>query len=238
MSSRSLPYAHACIRSMLSNCVENVHLRLIADDRDEQKLLEQETAKYAVSQKSIIEVIAQEDVSDRLADRFPGLDGLRALHDGHPCWRKIVDPIVLSAEDDEIIVTDPDLYFPNQFDFEPTEESGVKMMRQGPNCLYPPEAVRMAFDAGIRLANHVDIGVAQLRSGAVDPEYLDWLGRILATGQFRKFMHIEAIVWSAIAMRIGGRHLDPTVWRCWERGRVKRLACKPSAAAISWVSTP
>lgn len=224
MSSRSLPYAHACIRSMLSNCVEKVHLRLIADNHDERKLLESETANYAVSGQSVIDVIAQEEVSDRLADTFPGLDGLRALHEGHPCWRKIIDPIALSASEDEIIVTDPDLYFPNQFDFEPTDDSGVKMMRQGPNCLYPPDAVRLAFEKNIRLANHVDIGVAQLRAGAIEPEFLDRLGRFLATDQFRSYMHIEAIIWSAIAMRIGGYHLDPKVWRCWERGRIKRLA--------------
>ncbi|MFN3218445.1 MAG: hypothetical protein ACE367_18275 [Acidimicrobiales bacterium] len=224
MPSSALPYAHPCIRTMLANSVEPVHLRLIADDAAEQRILAEETARYIVPGRAEIDVIDEAEVADRIASQFPGLEGLRGLHAGHPCWRKIIDPLALSEPDDEIIVADPDLFFPNRFDFEPTPADGVMMMRQGPNCLLPPDAVRMAFDQGVRLANHVDIGVAQLRAGAVDP---DWLNRVvsdLVAERFHPFMHIEAIVWSAMAMRMGGRHLDPSAWRCWERGRAKRLA--------------
>ncbi len=224
LSSRSLPYARLCIRTMLNNCVEAVHLRLLVDDRAEQALFEQEMQTMPVPERSRIEIIAKEEVSDRLHERYPGLEGLRQLHEGHPCWRKIIDPLVLSDAEDEIIVADPDLLFPNRFTFEATPRDGVMMMRQGPNCLLPPEAVRATFDLGVRLANHVDIGVAQLRAGVVDPEWLDGLARGLDVARFRPFMHIEAIIWSALAMRVGGHHLDTNVWRCWERGRVKRLA--------------
>lgn len=224
MSSRALPYARHAIRTMLANCTEPVQLRLIADDAEDQKILAAETAPYMRPGQAEIAVIPEAEVAQAISDRFPGLAHLRALHDGHPCWRKVIDPLALSDPEDEVIVADPDLFFPNRFDFEPTPRDGVMMMRQGPNCLLPPAAVRTAFDQGLKLANHVDIGLAQLRAGAVDPEWLDWAVRDLAVPAFRPFMHIEAIVWSAMARQIGGRHLDPRAWRCWERGKLKRLA--------------
>lgn len=223
MSSKALPYAGLAIQTMLANSDQPIHLRLIADDAAEQEILAAGTAGFATPE-SRIEVIGKDEVSDRLADRFPGLSGLRALHEGHPCWRKITDPLALSDPDDEIVVVDPDLFFPNRFAFEATPGTGVMLMRQGPNCLYPPAAVRAAFDQGLKLANHVDIGVAQLRTGAVDPDWLDRVAVGLDLARFRPFMHIEAILWSALAMRFGGRHLDPSAWRCWERGKLKRLA--------------
>jgi hypothetical protein len=39
-------------------------------------------------------------------------------------------------------------------------------------------------------------------------------------------MHIEAIIWSALAMRLGGSHLNPTTWLCWRRSHWKRLLQK------------
>ena len=224
LASRSLPYARICIRTMLANSVDPIHLRLLVDDRAEQALLGAEMDGLALPPGCRVEIVPREEITQRLESRWPGLAGLRALHDGHPCWRKIVDPLVLSAPGEEIIVTDPDLMFPNRFAFEATPPEGVMMMRQGPDCLFPPAAVRAAFDLGVRLADHVDIGVAQLSAGAVDIEWLDDLIRRLEVERFRPFMHVEAIVWSAIAMEIGGRHLDGTAWHCWERGRAKRLA--------------
>ena len=224
LSSHALPYAKFCIRTMLANSMEPVALRLIADNADEKAILARETAQYAIPGKGTIEIIAKEEVSDLLASRYPGKAGLRALHEGNPCWRKITDPLVLSEPDEEIIVADPDLLFPNRYMFEATPPEGIMLMRQGPNCLFPPAAVRATFDLGVKLANHVDIGVAQLRAGTVDIDWLDWLCSGLDLDAYRPFMHIEAIIWSAMAMRFGGRHLDPASWHCWERGKLKRLA--------------
>jgi hypothetical protein len=224
LSSRSLPYAHLCIRTMLANTAEPIRLRLLGDDPADVARLAEGVADITIPAGCSLDFLSKNDVSDQLSSRYPQYRGLFALHDGHPCWRKIIDPLILSEPDDEVIVTDPDLFFPNRYTFEPTPSAGVMMMRQGPNCLYPPDAVRQAFDLDIKLANHVDIGVAQVRAGAVDLDWLDWLTSKLDLQRFRPFMHIEAIVWSAMAMRMGGEHLNPSVWRCWERGKIKRLA--------------
>ena len=36
-------------------------------------------------------------------------------------------------------------------------------------------------------------------------------------------MHVEAIVWAALAMRSGGGYLDPEHWHCWRNSQWKRV---------------
>jgi hypothetical protein len=85
--------------------------------------------------------------------------------------------------------------------------------------------------AGIRLAHHVDIGVAHWRL-PVDLEWLDWLIGQLGSPDLPRSMHVEAIVWAAVAMRIGGGHLDPSHWLCWHRTQYKRVLRKFGASGI------
>ena len=42
-------------------------------------------------------------------------------------------------------------------------------------------------------------------------------------------MHVEAIVWAALAMREGGGYLPPEHWHCWQNRQWKRLALKLGA---------
>jgi hypothetical protein len=39
-------------------------------------------------------------------------------------------------------------------------------------------------------------------------------------------MHVEAIVWAALAMRMGGGYLDGRRWSCWRNAQWKRVAVK------------
>ena len=113
-----------------------------------------------------------------------------------------------------MIVLDPDLYFPNRFSFEPTPDTGVFLMWQRPSCLLPDEVVRRAIDAKIALAHHTDIGVAQWRM-PVDLEWLDWLIHKMGSSQLPRSMHVESIVWAALAMRFGRRDIwIPKKWVC------------------------
>jgi len=87
--------------------------------------------------------------------------------------------------------------------------------------------VRRALDNNIQLARHVDIGVAQWATpGDETLEWLDWVLARLGGAQLPRMMHVEAIVWSALAMRIGGSYLDPKHWLCWRRTQAKRVARK------------
>jgi hypothetical protein len=105
-------------------------------------------------------------------------------------------------------------------------------MWQKPNCLFPASVVDAALRNRIPLAHHVDIGVAHWRASA-ELDWLDWLVQKLgiADDPNAKFaMHIEAIVWAAIAMREGGGYLPSEHWRCWRRSQRVRLLRKLGVA--------
>jgi hypothetical protein len=108
-------------------------------------------------------------------------------------------------------------------------------MWQQPNCLLPSSVVRSAIAAGIPLARHVDIGVAQWRRSE-DLAELEWLDRLigkLGGASLPRVAHVEAIVWSAMAMRFGGGYLDPARWVCWHRTQRKRILRKLGVAALN-----
>lgn len=222
LSAHSAPYADLCIRTLINNAIESVELTLILDKKEEFSVFQRIIDRIELdgSQIRMVDKTFCDNLALETFENFPNLKLMRA---GHPCWRKVTDPYLLSVPGEEIIILDPDLYFPNAFTFEKTLERGVLLMHQGPTCLFPPDAVRRVFDKAVPLANHVDIGVAQLSHGSMDLEWLDWMFGETALHEFHGYMHIEAILWSALMMRVGGGYYDRDVWRCWERGYIKRL---------------
>ena len=230
LSSHALSYASVALRGLFANCAEPFHLHLITDSKDDKSALRAFLQTLSFSQNSV-SVFSQSDVADAQAGVFSQFANLRAFRHGHPCWRKITDPLLLAAPGEEIVVLDPDLYFPNRFKFEPTPQRGLRLMWQQPNCLLPSSVVRTALAAGISLARHVDIGAAQWRrsEGLAELEWLDRLLGRLGGASLPRVAHVEAIVWSAMAMRFGGGHLDPGSWVCWRRTQRKRILRKLGA---------
>ena len=234
----SLGYARFALESLFRNCTEPIHLHLITDSAEDKDKLGLEMA--AIAQRQSIgthqwSVYSEDDLADREAAIFGRYPNLRLFRHGHPCWRKITDPLLLSQgpedENGEMVLLDPDLYFPNHFRFEPTPKTGVLLMWQKPSCLVPPQTVRAAMEQGIRFAHHVDIGVGAWRA-PVDLEWIEWLLSRLDVRNLPRVMHIEAIVWAAIAMRIGGGYLDPNLWHCWHRNQPKRILRKMGLPGI------
>ena len=228
LSPHSLPYASLAIDTLLANTEEPVHLHLITDSAADKLALEEAMHMLAPQPQHQWSVVAEDELADAEADRFGTLPNLRRFRHGHPCWRKITDPVLMGGAGEELVLLDPDLFFPNRFRFEPTPSSGLLLMWQKPNCLLPPEVVRTAITAGIPLARHVDIGVSHWRTGQ-DLEWVDWLIGRLGGASLPRMMHVEAIVWSAIAMHGGGGYLDPNLWVCWHRTQGKRLKRKLGA---------
>jgi hypothetical protein len=231
LSPRSLIYARDALESLFSNSIEVLHLRLITDSKRDKEELSATLATLDAKAHQWT-VYSEEDLAAREEALFAEHDNLRAFRRGHPCWRKITDPLLLSEPDEELVLLDPDLYFPNRFQFEQTPQAGVLLMWQRPNCLFPPEVVSRAIGGGIRLAHHVDIGVAHWRAAA-DLDWLDWLIGMLGGKNLPRIMHVEAIVWAALAMRIGGGHLDPSYWKCWYRSPAKRVMTKFGVSGLS-----
>ena len=229
LSPRFLGYAHSALESLFRNSAAPINLHLVTDSNTDSITLAEAIEDIAPDSRHHWSVTAQAELDDAEAHHFAGLFNLRAFRHGHPCWRKVTDPLLLSAPGEEMILLDPDLYFPNRFLFEPTPAKGLSLMWQRPNCLLPPEIVRAAFSSGIRLARHVDIGVSHWRCGS-DLAWLDWMLGKLGGSNLPSVMHVEAIVWSAIAMREGGGYLDPQQWVCWHRTQAKRIRRKFGAS--------
>lgn len=216
LSPHSLPYARYGLQTLLLHSLEELDITLITDSPEDREALLRAAELWSNPQGHRIHILIEGELADAEASVFARQPRLRNFRHGHPCWRKITDPLLIADAGTEIIVLDPDLYFPNRFCFEPTLPDGLLLMWQRPNCLLPPEIVRNAIDSGIRLARHVDIGVAHWRP-PTDLDWLDWLVGRLGGSALPKAMHIEAIVWAAIAMRQGGGYLDPRYWKCWHR---------------------
>jgi hypothetical protein len=232
LSPRSLVYARYALRSLLSNSLEPLDLHLITDSASDKDTLLQETAGYRYTSTHHCSIFAQSELDDQEARMFGAHPKLRLFRQGHPCWRKITDPLLLSSGEEEIVVLDPDLYFPNRFCFEATPERGLLLMWQKPNCLFPASVVDAALRNRIALAHQVDIGVAHWRASA-DLDWLEWLIQKLGITDdpSAKFaMHIEAIIWAAIAMRAGGGYLPSDHWHCWRRSQRVRLLRKLGVA--------
>jgi hypothetical protein len=230
LSPRSLGYARGALESLFRNTLEPLNLHLITDTQDDKyELSDAVSSLHAKSHWW--HVYSEKDLGDREADLFRRHSNLRTFRHGHPCWRKITDPLLLSDPDSEMVLLDPDLYFPNRFQFEKTPQTGLLLMWQKFHCLFPQEVVKTAMEARIPLANHGDIGVAHWRSSA-DLEWLDWLVGRLGGESLPRIAHIESIVWAALAMREGGGHLDPAYWKCWHRSIAKRVMVKAGVSGL------
>lgn len=232
LSPRALSYATLALHTLLAHCADDLHLHLITDSAADRTQLEGTLASLAPKARHRCEVFSEDDLAEREAERFADLPHLRAFRHGHPCWRKITDPLLLTEPGAEMILLDPDLYFPNRFHFDPTPARGLLLMWQQPNCLLPAEVVSRAMQQDIPLARHVDIGVAHWRvmPGTDTLPWLDDLIGRLGGTLLPRAMHVEAIVWAAVAMHDGGGSLDPDRWVCWRRSQSKRVRRKLGAS--------
>lgn len=136
LSPRSLGYAKDALESLLSNSLESLHLRLITDSEQDKVKLSETMASIDAGVHRWT-VYSEFDLAEREEAVFAAHDNLREFRHGHPCWRKITDPLLLSDPDEELILLDPDLYFPNRFKFESTPQDGLLLMWQRPSCLFP-----------------------------------------------------------------------------------------------------
>jgi hypothetical protein len=224
LTPRSLSYARIAIESLFRNADEPFNLALITDSTDDKQILLEELGdlKNGLVSKRSISIFDEADLSARELEMFASYPNIIEFRHGHPCWRKVTDPILLSRDGEEMIILDPDIYFPNKFCFEETLQSQLLLMWQRPSCLLPADVVYNAMGAGIALAHHTDIGVAQWKM-PIDLPWLDWLLGKLGSPNLPRNMHVESIVWAALAMRMGGGYFDPSLWLCWRRTQFKRI---------------
>lgn len=215
----AIDYAEVAISSLFSNCRDTINFTLITDSADDRDRYAAMLDRLPNGPPRVVRDQAECDV--RAQETFAEVPHVRAFRLGHPCWRKITDPTLFAEPGEEIIVLDPDLYFPNAFHFEQTPKGQLLLMRQRRHCLLPPHIVRAAFRTGFPIAHHTDIGVAQ--HDDLPWPWIDALIAQLGGAGLPRIAHVESILWAMIAMRVGGGYLSPRSWACWERTLGKRL---------------
>jgi hypothetical protein len=220
---RSLGYAVPCIASLVRNCAEQFDLTILTDSPADAETMRAQVEPLFAATRHSVRVHDQAHADDLAAERYRDFPKIAQFRHGHPCWRKVTDPVLYARDGDEVIILDPDVYFPNQFAFEPTPDSGLLLMWQGPNCLLPEPLVLEAYDRGVAMADHTDIGVCQFRA-PLDLAYLESLLTTLDTTPYARSMHVESIVWAALAEQVGGGYLDPQAWHCFANSVPSRLA--------------
>ncbi|GGB24184.1 hypothetical protein GCM10011380_12190 [Sphingomonas metalli] len=223
MGARSLRYAKACIASLLAHSDEPLDLALLTDAAADAEALQAAIGPLVEGTVHRLAVHDQADADRRAETVFADYPAIRTFRGGHPCWRKITDPVLYAADGEEVVIIDPDVYFPNRFRFEPTPATGLLLMWQRPNCLLPEPLVREAYDRHVPMADHTDIGVCQFRA-PLPYAVLEELLETLDTAPHAHSMHVESIVWAALAERMGGGYLDPTAWHCFGNSVAGRMA--------------
>jgi len=223
MGARSLPYATACVGSLLRNAAERLDVAVLTDSADDAAAIEAAFRPLARDTRHALVVRDQADADRRAATQYHHYPAIQAFRHGHPCWRKITDPALYAADGEEAVILDPDVYFPNRFTFERTPATGFLLMWQRPNCLLPEDLVRQAYDRGVAMADHTDIGVCQFRA-PLPLAALETLLGTIDTAAHARSMHVESIVWAALAEQFGGGYLNPDAWHCFANGVTGRLA--------------
>jgi hypothetical protein len=226
LGSYSLSYAGVCIETLFKNSLEDIKLILITDFKEDKIKIKKAIKRIKNPKKYQWGVFDKKEADIRAKKYYKGYKNILTFREGHPCWRKITDPILFAKDNEEIIILDPDIYFPNKFKFEETPKKGVLLMKQVSNCLLPIEIVEKAFKNNIKLADNTDIGVAQLNRNTINRLYLDNLIKKLGGENIPKEMHVESIIWAALAMRYRGGYLNPEKWVCWYARHWKRILIK------------
>jgi hypothetical protein len=215
----AIGYGEIAIESLFANCKDSFNFTLITDTAEDKRRYSEMLRRF--SEIKQIQVMDENDCDKKAEIFYDKYSYIKEFRKGHPCWRKITDPSLFSEIGREIIVLDPDLYFPNPFHFERTQSNKLILMRQHRHCLLPESTVKKAFELGIPMAHHTDIGVAH--HTVLPWEWINEIIRDLGGKNLPRVPHIESILWAAIGIHIGGGYLDPKTWQCWERTLLKRL---------------
>ena len=116
LSPRSLAYAKDALESLFRTSLQALNVHLVTDSKRDKEDLSGAVASLDTKGHQW-GVYSEDDLAAREEELFAGHSNLRAFRRGHPCWRKITDPLLLSEPGAELVLLDPDLYFPNRFQF-------------------------------------------------------------------------------------------------------------------------
>ena len=94
LSSRSLPYAVKALESLTANSLDDLDVTLITDGAADKVALVEAMNALDVSPRHAWRVCAQAEADERALTVLARYPNIAAFRFGHPCWRKITDPML------------------------------------------------------------------------------------------------------------------------------------------------
>jgi len=199
---RQLETALVCLGSLLRLSAEPLALRLHDDgtltERDRERL-EAELGR--------VHLISREEADDRVASLLAHRPALRAYRRDHPLALKLIDTVLVAGE--ELAYCDSDILFLRPFSglFRPGREGEAVFMSDRQNA-YSARSWHLLAHHRLRLPRKVNSGVVVYRTGAYDPDLLEWY---LSRPEFLFApVWVEQTAWALLGWRTGCRLLDPS----------------------------
>ena len=106
LGASSLPYGALCIRSLAENLEGDVPIHLLTDSLGDRAQLQ-----HAFAGLTRVKVQVADELWADASNPMRRYAGLEKLRKGHPCWRKLTDPMLLARDGEEVVIVDPDVYF-------------------------------------------------------------------------------------------------------------------------------
>jgi len=111
LSPRSLSYATKCVESLFANAAENLEVCFMTDSAADKDALADVIGPLPNPKAHSWHIVDDSEAEVRANEQWASLPNLRTFRRGHPCWRKVTDPLLFSYQSEEMVILDPDLYF-------------------------------------------------------------------------------------------------------------------------------
>jgi hypothetical protein len=107
MSARALPYAEKGVESLFANLLEPVSLTIITDGDEDKITIAETVSRVPLHLDHKWSVYSQNEADERASSVFRRYPQIGQFRRGHPCWRKLTDPLLFSATDEASFALSP-----------------------------------------------------------------------------------------------------------------------------------
>lgn len=208
---RQLETALVCLGSLVRHSAEPLALRL----HDDGTLTGEDRERLEAGLDPAL-LVSREEADDRAAGLLARRPALRAYRRDHPLALKLIDAVLFGGE--ELAYCDSDILFLRPFRglFRLPGPAGAVFMSDRQNA-YSVRSWHLLAHRRLRLPRRVNSGVVVYRTGAYDPDLLEWY--LSRPELLFAPVWVEQTAWALLGWQSGCRLLDPAQVAFPEAGR-------------------